>query len=79
MEVDVQCDRSGGALKIGEGKDWLEIGGSGMVHPRVLEMCGIDPAQYQGFAFGLGHRSPGDAEIRHAGHSRRSSTPISAG
>jgi phenylalanyl-tRNA synthetase alpha chain len=54
MEVDVQCDRSGGALKIGEGKDWLEIGGSGMVHPRVLEMCGIDPARYQGFAFGLG-------------------------
>ena len=54
MEVDVQCDRSGGALKIGEGKDWLEIGGSGMVHPRVLEMCGIDPTRYQGFAFGLG-------------------------
>ena len=54
MEVDVQCDRSGGALKIGEGKDWLEIGGSGMVHPRVLEMCGIDPARYQGFAFGFG-------------------------
>ena len=54
MEVDVQCDRSGGALKIGEGKDWLEIGGSGMVHPRVLEMCGIDTAHYQGFAFGFG-------------------------
>jgi phenylalanyl-tRNA synthetase alpha chain len=54
MEVDVQCDRSGGALKIGEGSDWLEIGGSGMVHPRVLELCGIDPTRYQGFAFGLG-------------------------
>jgi phenylalanyl-tRNA synthetase alpha chain len=54
MEVDVQCDRSGGVLKIGEGKDWLEIGGSGMVHPRVLEMCAIDPSRYQGFAFGLG-------------------------
>jgi phenylalanyl-tRNA synthetase alpha chain len=54
MEVDVQCDRSGGALKIGEGKDWLEIGGSGMVHPRVLEMCGIDPTRHQGFAFGFG-------------------------
>jgi len=54
MEVDVQCDRSGGTLKIGEGKDWLEIGRSGMVHPRVLEMCGIDPARYQGFAFGFG-------------------------
>jgi phenylalanyl-tRNA synthetase alpha chain len=54
MEVDVQCDRSGGTLKIGEGKDWLEIGGAGMVHPRVLELCGIDPARYQGFAFGFG-------------------------
>jgi phenylalanyl-tRNA synthetase alpha chain len=54
MEVDVQSDRTGGALKIGEGTDWLEIGGSGMVHPRVLEMCGIDPTRYQGFAFGLG-------------------------
>ena len=54
MEVDVQCDRSGGALKFGEGKDWLELGGSGMVHPRVLEMCGIDPSRYQGFAFGFG-------------------------
>jgi phenylalanyl-tRNA synthetase alpha chain len=54
MEVDVQCDRSGGALRIGQGRDWLEIGGSGMVHPRVLEMCGIDPKRYQGFAFGLG-------------------------
>src|SRR5215471_10353693 len=54
MEVDVQCDRSGGALKIGQGTDWLELGGSGMVHPRVLELCGIDPKRYQGFAFGLG-------------------------
>jgi phenylalanyl-tRNA synthetase alpha chain len=54
MEVDVQCERSGGALRIGQGRDWLEIGGSGMVHPRVLEMCGIDPKRYQGFAFGLG-------------------------
>lgn len=54
MEVDVQCDRSGGQLRVGEGRDWLELGGAGMVHPRVLEMCGIDPAKYQGFAFGLG-------------------------
>jgi phenylalanyl-tRNA synthetase alpha chain len=54
MEVDVQCDRSGGQLRFGEGKDWLELGGSGMVHPRVLEMCGIDPMRYQGFAFGFG-------------------------
>src|ERR1051326_1248515 len=54
MEVDIQCDRSGGQIKFGEGKDWLEIAGSGMVHPRVLEMCGIDPKRYQGYAFGLG-------------------------
>ncbi|MEY4879764.1 MAG: hypothetical protein RJB62_1233 [Pseudomonadota bacterium] len=54
VEVDIQCDRSGGKIKFGEGKDWLEIAGAGMVHPRVLEMCGIDPARYQGFAFGMG-------------------------
>jgi phenylalanyl-tRNA synthetase alpha chain len=54
VEVDIQCDRSGGQIKFGEGKDWLEIAGSGMVHPRVLEMCGIDPLRYQGYAFGFG-------------------------
>jgi len=54
VEVDIQCDRSGGQIKFGEGKDWLEIAGSGMVHPRVLEMCGIDPKRYQGYAFGFG-------------------------
>lgn len=53
-EVDVQCDRSGGGLKIGTGDDWLEILGSGMVHPNVLRNCGIDPDDYQGFAFGMG-------------------------
>ena len=54
MEVDIQCDRSRGQIRFGEGADWLEIAGSGMVHPRVLEMCGIDPTRYQGFAFGMG-------------------------
>jgi phenylalanyl-tRNA synthetase alpha chain len=54
IEVDIQCDRSGGQIKFGEGTDWLEIGGAGMVHPRVLEMCGIDPKRYQGYAFGMG-------------------------
>jgi phenylalanyl-tRNA synthetase alpha chain len=54
IEVDIQCDRSGGQIKFGEGVDWLEIAGAGMVHPRVLEMCGIDPKRYQGFAFGMG-------------------------
>jgi phenylalanyl-tRNA synthetase alpha chain len=54
VEWDINCDRSGGTIKFGTGNDWLELGGSGMVHPRVLEMCGIDPERYQGFAFGFG-------------------------
>jgi phenylalanyl-tRNA synthetase alpha chain len=53
-EMDVQCDRSGGSIKIGEGSDWLEILGGGMVHPNVLANCGLDPDEWQGFAFGLG-------------------------
>jgi len=53
-EVDIGCSRAGGELKIGAGGDWLEILGSGMVHPQVLRNCGIDPAEYQGFAFGMG-------------------------
>ena len=53
-EVDVQCDRSGGEVKIGQGTSWLEILGCGMVHPNVLTACGIDPDEYQGFAFGMG-------------------------
>jgi phenylalanyl-tRNA synthetase alpha chain len=53
-EVDIGCSRAGGELKIGAGGDWLEILGSGMVHPKVLKNCGIDPAEYQGFAFGMG-------------------------
>jgi phenylalanyl-tRNA synthetase alpha chain len=54
MEVDVKCDRSKDILKIGTGNDWLEILGSGMVHPNVLENCGVDSKQFQGFAFGMG-------------------------
>ena len=53
-EVDIGCSREGGGLKIGAGDDWLEILGSGMVNPRVLQNCGIDPDEYQGFAFGMG-------------------------
>jgi phenylalanyl-tRNA synthetase alpha chain len=53
-EMDVQCDRSGGAVKIGEGSDWLEILGGGMVHPNILRTCGLDPDEWQGFAFGMG-------------------------
>ena len=53
-EMDVKCDRSGGTVKIGQGEYWLEVLGSGMIHPNVLRNCGIDPDEYQGFAFGLG-------------------------
>ncbi|ACI99702.1 phenylalanine--tRNA ligase subunit alpha [Rhodospirillum centenum] len=53
-EVDIGCSRKGGELKIGNHGDWLEIMGSGMVHPKVLENCGLDPARWQGFAFGMG-------------------------
>ena len=55
MEVDIQCDRSRpGEIRFGEGNDWLEILGCGMVHPNVLRNCGIDPDEYQGFAWGMG-------------------------
>jgi len=53
-EMDIGCTREGGGLSIGHGDDWLEILGCGMVNPKVLENCGIDSTQYQGFAFGLG-------------------------
>ncbi len=53
-EMDIGCSRAGGELKIGAGGDWLEILGCGMVHPKVLAVCGIDPAEFQGFAFGMG-------------------------
>ncbi len=52
-EVDIGCSRENG-LKIGAGDDWMEILGCGMVHPNVLKNCGIDPDEYQGFAFGIG-------------------------
>jgi len=53
-EVDIQCSWEGGTVKVGEGNDWLEVLGSGMVHPKVLRAGGIDPDQWQGFAFGMG-------------------------
>ncbi|MFZ5711107.1 MAG: phenylalanine--tRNA ligase subunit alpha [Pseudomonadota bacterium] len=53
-EVDLRCSWAGGQLKVGEGDDWLEILGSGMVHPRVLRAAGVDPDEWQGFAFGMG-------------------------
>ncbi|MBD8555416.1 phenylalanine--tRNA ligase subunit alpha [Rhizobium sp. CFBP 8762] len=54
FEVDIQCDRSGPIVKFGEGRDWMEILGCGMVHPNVLRAGGLDPDVYQGFAWGMG-------------------------
>ena len=54
-EVDIGCKKmNDGSLTIGEGDDWLEILGSGMVHPRVLSGVGINPEEFKGFAFGMG-------------------------
>ncbi|PRY75223.1 phenylalanyl-tRNA synthetase alpha chain [Yoonia maritima] len=53
-EVDIQCSWVDGQLKVGEGDGWLEVLGSGMVHPKVLQAAKIDPDQWQGFAFGVG-------------------------
>jgi len=54
MEVDIGCRREGNEIRFGEGDDWLEILGCGMVHPNVLRFGGIDPDKYQGFAWGMG-------------------------
>jgi len=55
FEVDIQCDRTSGPIvKFGEGSDWMEILGCGMVHPNVLRAGGLDPDEYQGFAWGMG-------------------------
>jgi phenylalanyl-tRNA synthetase alpha chain len=53
-EVDIQCSRKGGEIRFGEGDDWLEILGCGMVHPDVLRNCGLNPDEFQGFAWGMG-------------------------
>jgi len=54
MEVDIRCKRVGNEVRFGEGDDWLEILGCGMVHPNVIRFAGLDPDVYQGFAFGMG-------------------------
>ncbi|ABD04757.1 phenylalanyl-tRNA synthetase, alpha subunit [Rhodopseudomonas palustris HaA2] len=54
LEVDIQCRRGKDEIRFGEGEDWLEILGCGMVHPNVLTACGLDPDVYQGFAWGMG-------------------------
>lgn len=53
-EVDIQCSWVDGQLRIGEGDGWMEVLGSGMMHPKVLQAGGIDPDKWQGFAFGMG-------------------------
>lgn len=54
-EVDITCFKCGGkGCRVCKGSGWIEILGCGMVHPHVLEMCGIDPNEYSGFAFGIG-------------------------
>lgn len=53
-ECDVGCSRENGEFKIESGKDWMELLGCGMVHPNVIKNCGLDPEEYQGFAFGVG-------------------------
>ncbi len=54
-EVDVQCHECGGVgCRVCKGEGWIELLGAGMVHPRVLEMSGIDPERYSGWAFGIG-------------------------
>jgi phenylalanyl-tRNA synthetase alpha chain len=53
-EMDVRYERVGDAVKVGSGDKWMEILGCGMVHPNVIKACGLDPEEYQGFAFGMG-------------------------
>jgi phenylalanyl-tRNA synthetase alpha chain len=54
LEVDIQCRRDKNEVRFGEGNEWMEILGCGMVHPNVLRNCGLDPDEYQGFAWGMG-------------------------
>ena len=54
LEVDIQCQRDKGGIRFGEGDDWMEILGCGMVHPNVMRNCGLDPDEFQGFAWGMG-------------------------
>ena len=54
-EVDIQCHKCGGkGCPTCKGEGWIEVLGAGMVHPKVLRNCGIDPDEYSGFAFGFG-------------------------
>ncbi|WP_425410743.1 phenylalanine--tRNA ligase subunit alpha [Hyphococcus sp.] len=53
-EMDIGYERVGKEIRFGQGADWMEILGCGMVHPNVLRNCGLDPDKYQGFAWGMG-------------------------
>ena len=53
-EMDIGYERVGNEIRMGQGEKWMEILGSGMVHPNVLRNCGLAPDEYQGFAFGMG-------------------------
>lgn len=53
-EMDVRYERVGDEVRIGQGDKWMEILGCGMVHPNVLRAAGLDPEEWQGFAFGMG-------------------------
>ena len=64
-EVDIRCSWDKGQLKIGEGDGWMEILGSGMVHPHVLRSGDVDPDRMAGLCVRDGDRPAGDAEIRH--------------
>ncbi len=70
LEVDIQCRRDKGEIRFGEGDDWLEILGCGMVHPNVLRNCGLDPGRISRLCLGHGHRPHRHAQIRHAGSAR---------
>ena len=54
LEVDIGCEHRGDEVRLGTGDEWMEILGCGMVHPNVLINCGLDPEEYQGFAWGMG-------------------------
>ncbi len=54
LEVDIGCEHRGDEVRLGTGDEWMEILGCGMVHPNVLVNCGLDPEEYQGFAWGMG-------------------------
>lgn len=54
FEVDIKCSKNGNSLVLGQGDDWLEVLGCGIINKNVLENCGIDSTIYSGFAFGMG-------------------------